>query len=141
MSYVLDTNIFNKLLDGKILIENLPTDASFIATHVQIDEINNTRNSERKSQLLLKFAEVCPEMLPTESCVWDISHWDNAKFSDGVLYEKLKQELDALNNSKLNNSKDILIAEVAIVNDFTLLTADKHLAHIMVNNGYKVTLF
>jgi predicted nucleic acid-binding protein len=141
MSYVVDTNIFNDLLDGRILIKDLPNDGSYIATHVQIDEINNTKNGERRAQLFLMFAKLRPEIVPTESLVWDVSRWDEGKFSDGVLFEQLKQELDALNNSKPNNSKDVLIAEVAIVNGFTLLTADKDLANVMTNNRYKVTYF
>jgi hypothetical protein len=141
MSYVVDTNIFNKLVDGVICAEDLPSDGPYISTHVQIDEINNTKDSERRARLFLMFAEVRPQVVPTESFVWDVSRWDQGKWSDGVLFEKLKQDLDALNKSKANNARDVLIAEVAIVNGFTLLTADSDLSVVVKNHGGQVAFF
>lgn len=143
MAYVVDTNIFNKLIDGRISIDELPSDAPYIATHVQIDELNNTKDKdgERRAQLFLMFAEMCPQLVPTESAVWDVSRWDQAKWSDGVLFEKIKIGLDALNKSKANNIKDALIAEVAISNGFTLLTADRDLAKATQNIGGKVEFY
>lgn len=138
MSYVFDTNIFNKLVDGTINVNDLPSDGPFIATHIQIDEINNTKDSERRARLFLMFAEVRPAIVPTESFVFDVSRWDHGKWSDGVLFEKLKQDLDALNKSKSNNIQDVLIAEVAIVNRFTLLTSDRDLAQVVETHGGKV---
>lgn len=141
MSYVVDTNIFNKLVDGTINVTDLPADGSFVATHIQIDEINNTKDIERRARLFLMFAEMRPEIVPTESFVLDVSRWDHGKCSDGVLFEKLKQELDVMNKSKPNNVQDILIAEVAIVNGFTLLTSDRHLAEVVKRQGGKVVYF
>lgn len=141
MSYVVDTNIFNRLVDGVIRSEDLPSEGPCIATHVQIDEINNTKDSERRACLFLMFAELRPQMVHTESLVWDVSRWDQGKWSDGVLFEKLKKELDSLNKSKVNNVQDVLIAEVAIVNEFTLVTADRHLATVVQNLGGQVAYF
>ncbi len=141
MAYVVDTNIFNKLVDGVIAMGDLPLDGQFMATHVQIDELNNTKDSERRAQLFLKFAEVGPTIAPTESFVWDVSRWDQGKWSDGVLFEKLKGDLDLLNKAKPSNSRDALIAEVAIVNDCTLLTADLDLAEVTKKHGGKVSYF
>ncbi len=138
MSYVVDTNIFNKLVDGVFRIEDLPSDGPYLATHVQVDELNNTKDAERRARLFLMFAEVRPQVVPTESFVWDVSRWDHGKWSDGILYEKLKQKLDDLNKSKANNARDILIAEVAIANEHTLLTADRDLATIVKEQGGKV---
>ena len=141
MSYVVDTNIFNNLVDGVFRIEDLPSDSPFLATHVQIDELNNTKDAERRARLFLMFAEVRPQVVPTESFVWDVSRWDHGKWGDGILYEKLKQDLDALNKSKANNARDILIAEVAIVNEYTLLTADRDLATVVKKHGGKVVYY
>jgi rRNA-processing protein FCF1 len=141
MSYVVDTNIINWLVDGSILLEDLPSNGQFLATHVQIDEVNKTRDEERRACLFLKFAEVSPQIVPTESFVFDVSRWDHGKWSDGVLFEKLKSSLDTLNNSKANNAKDALIGEVAVVNGYTLLTADTDLAQIVQAHGGKVQLF
>jgi predicted nucleic acid-binding protein len=141
MSYVVDTNIFNKLVDGTINVADLPSDGPFVATHVQIDEINNTKDSERRVRLSLVFAEVRPNIVPTESFVVGVSRLGHGKLSDGVLFKKLKQELDALNKSKSNNVQDVLITEVAIVNGFTLLTTDRDLAEVVEKQGGKVVHF
>ncbi|MEQ1534054.1 MAG: hypothetical protein HOO97_07225 [Sideroxydans sp.] len=47
MSYVVDTNIFNNLVDGVFRIEDLPSGGPFPATHVQIDELNNTKDAAK----------------------------------------------------------------------------------------------
>lgn len=142
MSYVLDTCIFNKLLDGILGINDLPSDGIFFATYIQIDELKATKNSKRREALLLKFTEVThPTMLPTETFVSDVSRCDHDKVGGGVLFEKLKSALDSMNKSKPNNTQDALIAEVANINNFTLITSDSHLATIAKEHGGKVIYF
>ncbi|MBO0223070.1 hypothetical protein J0689_27705, partial [Vibrio parahaemolyticus] len=53
----------------------LPTDAEFVVTHVQVDELNNTKDKERRAQLFLRFADLRPEIVPTESLVWGVTRW------------------------------------------------------------------
>lgn len=141
MKYVVDTNIFNKLLDGSLLIDQLPSNGQMVATHIQIDELNNTNNRERRAKLFLKFAEIAPEILPTESIVLDVSRFDQAKWSDGEIFQALKVDLDTMNRGKLNNTQDALIAEVAIVNCFTLLTSDFQLSEVARKHGANVIYF
>ena len=93
MSFVVDTNIFNKLVDGTIHPEDMPTGCSYIATHIQVDEISNTNDSERRARLFLMFATISPQIVPTESFVFGVSRLGHGKLSDGVLYNKLKQDL------------------------------------------------
>jgi predicted nucleic acid-binding protein len=141
MKFVVDTCIINKLIDGKINFDVLPQNSSFFASHIQIDEINKTPDTERKAQLLSKFTEVIPKIIPTKSAVWDVSRWDQAELSDGMLYNYLKQALDFLNKSKPNNVNDALIAETAIVNGYTLFTSDRHLAEVAQKYEGKVMYF
>jgi len=141
MPYIVDTNIFNRLVDGIITPDDLPSDGLFVATHVQIDEINNTNDKERRARLFLKFVEVGPKIVPTESFVLEVSRLDHGKLSDGVLFAKLKQDLDTMNKSKPNNVQDVLIAEVAIVNGFTLLTADGDLCEVVKRHGGMTAYF
>lgn len=47
----------------------------------------------------------------------------------------------ALNKSKANNARDILIAEVAIANEYTLLTSDRDLATVAEKHGGKVVYY
>src|SRR5687768_2403739 len=132
MKYVVDTNIFNKLVDGKLLPNDLPSDREFIATHLQIDEINNIKdkNKERRAQLSIMFATIAPTLVPTESFFIGVSRIGQGKLGDGDSFEAIKKDLDTLNSKKPNNVQDALIAEVAYVNNFTLLTSDYHLAEI-----------
>ena len=141
MKTVVDTCIFNKLIDGLLSTDDLPTDAQFVATHVQIDELNRTTNEERRARLFLRFSTFVDSIIPTESMVWGVSRWGHGKWSDGLLYNKLKSDLDSLNDGKDNNSKDALIAEVAIVNSYELITADDDLAEVARNHGCQVRYF
>lgn len=141
MKSVVDTCIFNKLLDGLLSTEDLPADSEFVATHVQIDELGQTRNDERRAKLLSRFSTLVDTIVPTESMVLDVSKFDQCKLSDGTLYNRLKIDLDSLNDRKENNTKDALIAEVAIVNQYALLTADYHLAEVAKKHGCQVTHF
>ena len=83
--YMLDTTEFNAVAKGVI---SLSTYAGFrvFATHVQLDELNNDPNDQRRAQLISTFEEIAPETLPTETALWDISKWDEAKWSaeDGL---------------------------------------------------------
>jgi len=135
--FVVDTCIINKLVDGSLSIDKLPV-GKYVATHIQVDEINKTSDTERRARLFLKFLSIGPEIVPTESAVIGISRIDNAKVGDGLLYNTLLNELDSMNNKRKNNANDVLIAEVAIKNNWKLLTTDKDLALVASNNNCKV---
>jgi predicted nucleic acid-binding protein len=135
MKYVVDTNIINRLVDGTIRLEELPTDGTFVACHIQIDEINRTKNPERRKKLLEKFAETVDEILCTDSFIVGVSALGGAKLGDGESYELLKTELDSRNRNKPNNSHDALIAEIAMNNSYVLLTADFDLYQVAYAHG------
>lgn len=134
MKYVVDTNIINWLIDRKIEPATLPTDGEFVATHIQVDELNRTSNEERRARLFLTLTTTIRELLPTETTILDVSRLDWCKLGDGLVYTSIKNHLDAKNGGRRNNIHDALIAEVAIVNGFTLLTADGDLAEVTENH-------
>lgn len=134
MKYVVDTNIINWLIDGKIARSTLPADGEFVATHLQIDEINRTSDEDRRARLIITLTSTIRELLPTESAVMDISRFDWCKMGDGVIYTSIKNALDSKNGGRRSNIQDALTAEVAIVNGFTLLTADTDLAKAAQNH-------
>jgi predicted nucleic acid-binding protein len=138
MKYVVDTSIINKLVDGKIDPSKLPTDGEFIASHIQIGEINNTKDPVRRAQLFLRVTKVAPELVPTESFALNTTWLDHVKLSDGTTYQEVRDALDKLNGSKPNNINDALIAETAINNGFILLTADDHLREVVLPHGGQV---
>ena len=138
MKYVVDTNIINRLVDGTVQPEDLPNDGEFVATHVQIDELNKTKDEERRARLFIKFAITVGHVVPTESLVVGISRVGLSKVSDGNLYSSLRAALDARNGAKLNNAQDALIAEVAVKNGYVLVTADADLTQVAQQHGGKV---
>lgn len=141
MKYVVDTNIINWLIDGIIEPQDLPTDAEFVITHIQIDELNQTSDTDRRARLLIELIDMASMKVPTETFVLDISRPDNANLGDGILYEKVRAGLDFINHNKSNNVRDALIAEVAIKNGYVLLTADKDLADVAQKNNCQVRLY
>jgi len=128
-SYMFDTNIFNSILDGVVEITNFREKAHFYATHVLLDELRDTSNTQRRQELIAVFEEVAGNKVPTESFVLGVSRLDEAKLGDeeNDLYSKIKAELDKLNKNDPNNIQDALIAETAIKNGFTLVTHDSKL--------------
>jgi predicted nucleic acid-binding protein len=141
MKYVIDTNIINWLIDDRIDRTRLPADGEFVATHIQIDEINRTSDADRRARLILALTSTIRELLPTETTILEVSRLDWCKLGDGVLYTSVKNELDAENGGRRGNIQDALIAEVAVMNGFTLLTADTDLAEVTKHhNGMVHTL-
>jgi predicted nucleic acid-binding protein len=158
-SYMFDTNVFNHLLDGMAELSTFVGRANFYATHVQIDELNRTRDEGRKAALLQVFEEVTSvrvptesfvldasrldeaklggeHVVPTESAVWGVSKWGQCKWTSiDNLYDPMKSKLDQLNKNKSNNIQDSLIAETAIKNRFTLVTHDSDLFKVATDFG------
>lgn len=141
MKYMLDTNIFNRLLDGRVDISKLPDKYSFLATAIQLHELKATANSTRRAQLLEIFNQVAPEVVRTESFAFDVpgSGFGEAKWNsdNGQRVTSLKNALDSW-KLKSNNLQDALIAEVALVNGFGLITADEGLSEIAQQHGIDV---
>ena len=133
ITYMLDTNVFNSVLDGKTDLASL-AGKRLVATHVQCDEINNTKDETRRKNLLSIFGITLQE--PTESLVWDVSRWGEAKWgADDGKFTAMHQELDKLNKRKKNNIQDILIAETSIRNGWVLITADADLFNVVTKCG------
>ena len=135
--YIFDTNIFNRILDGKIDPSKLSNKDCYV-THVQFDEIHATKDKNRRMRLEGIFSQVLSTQLPTESFVLDVSRLDEAKLSNGAMYGRFLQRLNELNKSKPNNVQDALIGETALTNGIALVTEDKNLAQIITEFGGSV---
>jgi hypothetical protein len=122
--YVVETSLINQLVDGSVHADEFPKDGTFVASHIQFDELSRTTNEKRRAELLKKFAEIIEVELPTDTIVLDASRLDKSNFGDEVSYELLKAELDSRNGCKPNNVQDALIAEMAMRKGYVLLTAD-----------------
>jgi len=135
---MLDTNVFNDVVDGKIDIATL-NGRRLIATHIQRDELNNTTDQKRRELLLAVFEFMSEDQLglvPTESALWGVSKWDAAKWgADDGIVGAMRADLDARNKGKPNNAQDILIAETSLRNGWVLITADKDLFAAITKYG------
>jgi hypothetical protein len=139
--YLLDTNIFNQLLDGDITVSDFGGQMLF-ATHVQSDELQRTKNVARAADLLAVITSLAPNDAATTTGIWGDSRWGHFKWSDGERYSKLLsrlQELDALSNKRvrdpLNQSRDARLAETAIENDLTFVSGDQNLVALTKEFG------
>lgn len=141
---MLDTNIFNRLLEDPSKITELADlGKPLYITHVQADELNDTKDAQTRRMLLGKLKVVISEDdLPTYGFVLDVSRLDNAYLTDGGSLSQFISSLDSKTKSKNlkskpgNNPKDALIAETAHENSLTLLTDDERLFKTAQEFGY-----
>ncbi|MCC4227416.1 type II toxin-antitoxin system VapC family toxin [Zunongwangia profunda] len=118
MKLILDSNVFDDLLTGKLEIAVFEKeDFELFITHIQVDEINECPNKEKRAKLLNFMIELRPEKIPTESFVVGTSRIGSAKIGDGNLIERLR-------TGNLKKTNDALIGETAIKNNLTLITND-----------------
>lgn len=143
--YLVDTNIFGRILDGNILTDNLPK-GPLHATQVQNYELKKTKDEHRRADLkdILDNLIVVENRMVTETIVWGDPeiHWGDSRVpwgNDGDLYQDILNRLDQLNNKKSNNQWDALIAETAIVKKLCLVSCDKDL--IKVSREFGCTVY
>ncbi len=126
MNFMLDTNIFNTVVDQNISLPQRE-DYKYFSTEVQYIEINKTKNKDRREYLANTFNLINPEIINSETAVWGEFSWGEREFgyasSDFI---KIKEILDILEYKK-NNKEDALIAEITIKYDFILITNDSNL--------------
>jgi predicted nucleic acid-binding protein len=138
-TYMLDTNVFNDLLDQKIS-PLLFTGYRVIATGIQLDELKATERDERRTSLINVFNDVAPVPTPASSFCFDIegAGLDQAYWNDGTgRFEEMLASLRAIDGKDKgkNQSRDILIAETAIKNGATLVTRDSNLRNVVAEFG------
>jgi len=137
--FMLDTNIFNAILDDKISVASISRH-QLLTTGVQPGEIRATNCASRRAALLAVFEEVEAASIPASSFAFDVegAGWGQAYWNDGTgNFQKMLSRLNALGRKKdeLNPIRDILIAETAIKNGATLVSNDRHLRQVVVEFG------
>ena len=135
---MLDTNIFNRVLNDQLDIQAFASLGTFHITHLQEDELKQTANEQRKTDLLALFKRVEQHRVATESAVWNVSRWNEAKWTPedsicGAIKTALKQDR--------GNLRDSLIAETCIKNGYILVTDDIDLRKVIMEfSGKAITL-
>jgi predicted nucleic acid-binding protein len=138
-TYMLDTNVFNDLLDQKIS-PSLFSGYDVIVTGVQLDELKATRCDERRTSLMKVFKGVAPVLTPASSFALDIegagfgqAYWNDQTGRFEGMLASLRAK-DGKDKGK-NQLRDILIAETAIKNGATLITRDSNLRKVVAEFG------
>ena len=128
--YMFDTNIFNDTVDGKLEISDIVNckKVEIYVTHIQIDEINKCSDEDKRARLSMFMVKIKPILIPTSSCVFDVSRFDESKFGDGIIFNKIKK-------GNINQVEDALIGETAIKEGIVLVTNDKRLKNIVIKLG------
>ena len=126
MKLMLDTNIFNTVVDQNISLPQRE-DYKYFSTEVQYIEINKTKDKDRREFLLNTFNLINPNIINSETAIWGEFSWGEREFGyvsgDFII---IKEILDTLKYKK-NNKEDALIAEITIKYDFILITNDSNL--------------
>ena len=142
--FILDTNVFNHVIEEKIPVDLLPTKFSIFATHVQEDELNgwvpSDEAQELKKRLVLRlFQKVVDHKIPTRTTICGVSRLGESLLGAGELQQKILDYLMLKKPKELSaNQNDALIGEVAITNRLELITNDKALKAIVTHLGGRV---
>ena len=130
--YMLDTNAFNRALDSGLEPSVLSRRGPLFVTHIQLNELQATKNTDRLRQLLAVFTDVEQETVPTAAAVWGVSEWGGSEYgSAGGSYDAMLKSLNGRNGNKKSNAQDVLIAVTALKRGYTLVTDDYDLASVL----------
>ena len=139
-AYMLDTNVFDRVLGGKIPLSSFGG-SRVLVTGIQRDELSKTPDLAKRTALLATLEAVNPEVVPASSFAFDIegAGFDQSLWNDGSgNFEKMRarlQQLDSKAKKPLNQERDILIAETAIKNGATLVSDDHNLRRVVSEFG------
>lgn len=140
--FMVDTNVFDSLLDGTILISAI--DGPLYSTSIQRNELEAIPDVARRTALLKAFHSTI--RLNTPAAVWDVSSWDEANFGteeQNEFVEAFAAELRAADHSSrkrpkdpvINSMRDALIALTAREHGLVLVTSDRNLEMLAKSRG------
>lgn len=118
-----DSNIFDEIIAGNLEIGELTKfkeKAEFYITHLQVDEINECSDKEKRAKLFLFMGKLAPIIIPTSSFILGKSRLGEARLGDNIIFEELRK-------GNINHTEDALIGETAIKENLILVTNDKTL--------------
>jgi hypothetical protein len=152
-AYMFDTNVFNHVLHGNIPLPAL-AGKRILSTGVQRDELNKTKEPPgRREELLEIFDKIAPEIMHASSFLFGVegAGFDQACWNDGSgNFDKMLNRLCELDDTnkrkrkldkeklKLNQLRDVSIAETAIKNGAILVSDDVNLQIVVSESGGRV---
>jgi predicted nucleic acid-binding protein len=133
---LIDTNVFNHMLDRGVSAQELAERGDLFVTPVQRQELAATQNPARREELLRVFLSTPATEKPLQTAVWGFGSWGDghAWGEEGEHYEGVKRDLESINRKQARSPGrfgDALTAEVALDLDCTLVTEDGSLGSVM----------
>lgn len=134
MTYIADSDIIIRLMNGSIRLEDLPSDRPFVAPHAQVERIKETADAGMRAKILLKFSSYKPPVTVHEIPEPDSQTWERFSLWDADLLRKLKDSLEELGHPVAHLS-DLLLADIAIREQLTFVTVDEGLVEAVRSLG------
>jgi hypothetical protein len=138
---MLDTNVFNHLVEGKITLSSFDGHR-LLVTGVQRAELCATPDDVKRAALCAGVEEVNPELIAASSFAWGIdgAGWNQAFWNDRSDTFKTMltrfQAIDPKNRKRtLNQLRDIFIAETAMKHGAILISSDEKLRQLVSEFG------
>ncbi len=134
--FLLDTNVFNHLVDGKIKLEEIPTEYPIFITYIQKKELDKCDDIIRRQDLMTYLKILTDHEATVETFLAGIAEVGHTSVGNGKIYEEILKILNKKKKRKNDaNVNDALLGEVAIKNSFVLITNDKDLKKAVASLG------
>jgi hypothetical protein len=143
-TFMLDTVIFNRVLEGVVDVAVFRA-VNILATAVQREELNATRNENVRKELAQIFRDIGPINIPAffafdipgaglDEGVW-ASTADAKQHSEMLIALSAADKKRGRKKKPANQTKDILIAQAAMKSGATLITDDGGLRNVVALFG------
>lgn len=133
MKYMLDTNVFDYIVDEDLKMDVADAVELFV-TNVQVSEIKNVPDDDRRMRLQRALKSLPHTELVVSSPFWeDALHWND----DAVWQDEPSSEYEVI-RGKSNANRDSLIVEKANSSDMVLVTSDRRCGKSANRVGVKV---
>ena len=132
--YMLDTNVYDFILDNCINLDIVQNKGELYITNVQISEIKNIKDKDRQFKILNIIHNLEIIKINLESGIWlDDLYWDD----DQPWIDEISNSCISLLGNTINNKpwKDALIGEVAKKLNLILVTNDNGFNNKAIANG------
>jgi|GEM_PF-2075175 len=136
MRFIFDTQIYDYILDNNVDSQVIDKCGTLYITNVQLSEIKNIPDTNKRSKLLNLIENLQPNKLNLDSGIWlDDLYWDDSQPWVDETGEAFKALLG--NSQNKRPFKDALIGEVAKNHNLLLITNDKNFSNKAVLLGIK----
>jgi len=134
VGYMLDSNVFDYILVNRISAADVCSLGEIYITNVQISEIANITDHDKKRQLQRLIDDIAPTKLLLKSGVWiDELHWDD----DQPWIDEVNEDCSRMIGNATSNPpwRDALIAEVTKNQNIILITNDAKFLKRAIKHG------